>query len=56
MFVAVFVRQLRAGKTYVDFLEAWYPDRGFGFGSRGPITARRLDDGREILTVTGAAR
>jgi hypothetical protein len=51
MFVAVFVRRLRPGKTYEDFLEAWYPDRGFGFGGRGPVTARRLDDEREILTV-----
>ena len=30
MFVAVFVRRLREGKTYEDFLEAWYPeDRAF---------------------------
>jgi hypothetical protein len=51
MFVAVLVRRLREGKTYGDFLEAWYPDKGFGFGVRGPITARSLDDEREILTV-----
>lgn len=51
MFVAVFVRRLREGKTYEDFLEAWYPDRGFGFGGRGPITGRSLDDERELLTV-----
>jgi hypothetical protein len=51
MFVAVFVRRLREGKTYADLIQAWYPDRGFGFGGRGPITARSLDDEREILTV-----
>ncbi len=51
MFIAVFVRRLREGKTYEDFLEAWYPDKGFGFGGRGPITARSLADEREILTV-----
>ena len=51
MFVAVFVRRLREGKTYEDFLEAWYPERGFGFGGRGPITARSLEDPREILTI-----
>jgi hypothetical protein len=34
-----------------DFLEAWYPDRAFAFGGRGPITARSPDDEREILTV-----
>jgi hypothetical protein len=51
MFVAVFVRRLREGKTYEDFLDAWYPDKGFGFDGRGPVTARSLDDEREILTV-----
>ena len=51
MFVAVFVRRLREGKTYEDFLEAWYPDKGFGFGGRGPITASSLDDERELLTI-----
>ena len=51
MFVAVFVRRLREGKTYEVFLEAWYPDKGFGFGGRGPITARSLDDDCELLTV-----
>jgi hypothetical protein len=51
MFVAVFVRRLREGKTYEDFIEAWYPDKGFGFGGRGPITARSLADEREILTI-----
>jgi hypothetical protein len=51
MFVAVFVRRLREGKTYEDFLDAWYPDKGFGFGGRGPLTARSLEDEREILTV-----
>jgi hypothetical protein len=40
--------------------EAWYPDEGFGFGGRGPITARSLEDEREILTsdswISRAAR
>jgi len=51
MFVAVFVRRLREGKTYEDFLDAWYPDKGFGFDGRGPITARSLTDERELLTI-----
>jgi len=51
MFIAVFVRRLRDGKTYEDFLDAWYPDKGFGFGGRGPITARSLTDERELLTL-----
>jgi hypothetical protein len=51
MFIAVFVRRLREGKTYEDFLDAWYPDKGFGFGGRGPITARSVSDERELLTI-----
>ncbi len=51
MFVAVFVRRLREGKTYEDFLEAWYPDKGFGIDGRGPITGKSLDDERELLTI-----
>lgn len=51
MFVAVFVRRLRPGKTYDDFIDAWYPDKGFGFPGRGPIVARNLEDDRELLTL-----
>jgi hypothetical protein len=51
VFIAVFARRLREGKTYEDFLEAWYPDKGFGIDTRGPITGRGLEDEREILTV-----
>jgi hypothetical protein len=49
VFVSVLVRRLRPGKTYDDFVDAWYPDRGFGFDGRGPILARSLADDREIL-------
>lgn len=49
MFISVLVRRLRPGKTYEDFLAAWYPDRGFDFPGRGPILARSVDDEREIL-------
>jgi hypothetical protein len=51
MFIAVLVRRLREGKTYEDFIDAWYPDKGFRIGGRGPITARNLADEREILTI-----
>jgi hypothetical protein len=51
MFIAVFVRRLRPGKTYDDFIDAWYPDKGFGFPGRGPFVARDLEDERELLTV-----
>jgi hypothetical protein len=49
MFVSVLVRQLREGKTYEDFVKAWYPDKGFGMAGRGPILARNVSDEREIL-------
>ena len=51
MFVSVLVRRLRPGKTYDDFVAAWYPDKGFGFPGRGPILARNVADEREILAV-----
>lgn len=51
MFVSVLARRLRPGKTYEDFLAAWYPDRGFGFPGRGPILARDPHDDREILAL-----
>jgi hypothetical protein len=51
MFVSVLVRRLRPGKTYEDFVEAWYPEKGFGFAGRGPILARNLEDDREILAI-----
>jgi hypothetical protein len=49
MFLTVLVRRLREGKSYQDFVRAWYPDKGFGFGGRGPMLARNIDDEREIL-------
>jgi hypothetical protein len=51
MFVSVLVRRLKPGKSYDDFVQAWYPDKGFGFPGRGPILARNLEDDREILAL-----
>jgi hypothetical protein len=51
MFISVFVRRLRPGKTYDDFIDAWYPDKGFGFPGRRPIVARNIEDDRELLTI-----
>jgi hypothetical protein len=39
MFVAVFVRRLREGKTYEDFLEAWYPDASARIGEARSMTS-----------------
>jgi hypothetical protein len=51
MFISVLVRRLKPGKTYEDFVDAWYPDKGFGYPGRGPMLARNLDDEREILAI-----
>jgi hypothetical protein len=52
VFIAVLVRRLRPGRTYEDFVNAWYPDRGFGIAVRGPVLGVNVDDEREILTLS----
>jgi hypothetical protein len=49
MFLSVLARRLRPGKTYEDFVRAWYPEQGFGAPVRGPMLARSIYDEREIL-------
>ena len=50
MIGVVFVRRLREGKTYDDFVEAWYPDTGFGVPAR-ILSGPGVVDGREVVTV-----
>ena len=50
MFVTVFVRRLRPGKTYENFIRAWYPDKGFELPVQGPFLARNVNDPSEVLT------
>jgi hypothetical protein len=51
MYISVLARTLRPGMTYRDFVDAWYPDRGFGIPGRGPYTARSITNEREILAM-----
>jgi hypothetical protein len=51
MFISVLARRLRAGKTYNDFIAAWYPEKGFGVPTRGPFVARNIADDREVLVI-----
>jgi hypothetical protein len=51
MYISVLARTLRPGASYDDFIEAWYPERGFGVPGRGPYTARNISDEREIVAV-----
>jgi hypothetical protein len=50
MIVSILVRRLREGKAYEDFRRAWLPEKGFGWPTR-VVTAQRLDDPREIVTI-----
>ena len=50
MIVSVIVRRLRSDRTYDDFRQVWYPDRGFGVPSR-VINAVRIDEPREIVSI-----
>ncbi|MEM9499861.1 MAG: hypothetical protein AAGA28_18215 [Pseudomonadota bacterium] len=49
-YIAILARRLKPGKTYDDFLSAWYPDKGFNWAGTGPLVARNVDDERETLT------
>lgn len=51
MYIAVLVRRLKPGKTYDDFIDAWYPDKGFGVPVKGPYVARDIGDDRSILVT-----
>jgi hypothetical protein len=51
VYVSVLIRRLKPGKSYDEFGRAWYPDKGFGIGGRGPILARNVTDDREIIAV-----
>ena len=30
MYISVLIRRLRPGRTYEEFVKAWYPDTGYG--------------------------
>ena len=51
MFIAVLARRLKPGKTYEDFVRAWYPDKGFGVAVDGPVLAKNVGDEREIIAI-----
>ena len=48
-FATVLVRTLKPGKTYDDFVAAWYPDRGFGIEGMGPVLGTNAANERELL-------
>lgn len=50
MIAAVFVRRLKDGKTFDEFIEAWKADRGFGVPTR-VFNATNLEDPTEVLSI-----
>ena len=51
MYAAVLARRLKPGKTYEDFLDAWYPDTGFGVPANGPVLGRNIADENEVVAI-----
>jgi len=50
MIVSVFVRRLKQGRTFEEFLAEWEADRGFGVPTR-VFNAPSLDDPRDVITI-----
>jgi hypothetical protein len=50
MIVSVFVRRLKPGCTFADFVREWEADRGFGVPTR-VFNALSLDDPRDVITI-----
>ena len=54
MIVSVFVRRLKPGATFQDFVREWEADEGFGVPTR-VFNAQSLTDPREIISIGFAA-
>ena len=50
MIVSVFVRRLKPGATFRDFVREWEADEGFGVPTR-VLSAQSLTDPREIISI-----
>lgn len=50
MIVSVFVRRLKEGCTFEDFIAEWEADKGFGVPTR-VFNSVSLEDPRDILTI-----
>lgn len=50
MIVSVFVRRLKQGCTFEDFVRAWEADQGFGVPTR-VFNAQSLDDPRDVISI-----
>jgi hypothetical protein len=50
MIVSVFVRRLKEGSTFQDFVKEWEADQGFGVPTR-VFNAQSLDDPRDVISI-----
>ncbi len=50
MIMAVFIRRLKPGATFEDFIREWEADSGFGVPTR-VFNAQSLEDPRDIISV-----
>lgn len=50
MIVSVFVRRLKEGRTFEEFVAEWEADKGFGVPTR-VFNSVSLEDPRDILTI-----
>ena len=50
MIVSVFVRRLKEGRTFEDFVEEWEADEGFGVPTR-VFNAQSLADPRDVISI-----
>ena len=50
MIVSVFVRRLKEGSTFEDFVPEWEADKGFGVPTR-VFNAQSLNDARDIISI-----
>ena len=50
MIVSVFVRRLRPGATFEDFVREWEADEGFGVPTR-VFNAQSLTDPRDVISI-----
>jgi hypothetical protein len=48
--VSVFVRRLKEGRTFAEFVEEWEADVGFGVPTR-VFNAQSLDDPRDVISI-----
>lgn len=50
MIVSVFVRRLKEGRTFAEFIEAWEAGEGFGVPTR-VFSAQSLEDPRDVISI-----